>query len=300
MPRARHRGVEIEYEVRGDEGARPLLLVMGLGCQMVHWEDGFCDLLVEAGHRVVRFDNRDTGRSTWFTEAGTPDLAEVMMRTAAGEPVDVPYRLDDMADDAIAVLEDLGLASAHVVGTSLGGMIAQCAALRHRDRVRTLTSIMSTTGRPGLPLGESEAMARLMLPAPDDLDALEDHNLETTRMLRGEGFALDEAMSRARTRRAFGRGHNPSGSGRQVAAIAASPPRHESLAALEIPALVIHGDADPLVHPGCGVDTHESLPDSELLMIEGLGHELPAGVWPMLVEAVSKLTARAEEDASAV
>jgi pimeloyl-ACP methyl ester carboxylesterase len=294
LPRARSNGIELEYEIRGDDAGRPLLLIMGLGCQMIHWDEEFCDLLAERGHRVIRYDNRDTGRSTWLTEAGVPDLARAMERQ-----VEAPYLIDDMADDAAGLLEALGVESAHVVGASMGGMIAQGLALRHRTRVRTLTSIMSTTGRPDLPMGRPEAMARLLLPAPSEREAVVEHNLETARMLAGSAHPLDEERHRARTRRAFDRGFNPAGSARHVAAIAASPSRHELLAGLDVPALVIHGADDPLVHPACGLDTHRCLAGSEWLPIEGMGHDLPAGVWPTVAAAITGLTGRGEDAASA-
>lgn len=286
MPSVRCNGIEIEYEVRGDPAGRPLLLVMGLGCQLVHWEDDFCDLLVARGHRVIRFDNRDTGRSTWFEEAGVPDLA----RVAAGDAGAAPYRLEDMADDAAGLLDALGVDSVHAAGASMGGMIVQCLAIRHPSRVRSLTSIMSSTGRPGLPTGRPEAVAALMTEAPAEIEALVEHNVGIGRMLNGTGFAFDEERQRRRTRRAFARGHNPTGAQRQVAAIVASPPRHERLAALDLPALVIHGDEDPLVVAECGVDTHRCLRGSDLLMIEGMGHDLPAGAWPPIVDAIAALT----------
>jgi pimeloyl-ACP methyl ester carboxylesterase len=290
----RSNGIELEVEVRGDESARPLLLIMGLGCQMIHWDEGFCDLLAARGHRVIRFDNRDTGRSTWLEEAGVPDLSRALERE-----VDAPYRIEDMADDAAGLLEVLGLGSAHVVGASMGGMIAQSLAIRHRDRVRTLTSIMSATGRSDLPMGRPEAMARLLMPAPTGRQAYVEHTLETARILCGSRYPVDEERHRARTGRAWDRGFNPAGSARQVAAIAASEPRHEALSRLDLPALVIHGDEDPLVHPECGAETSQAIPGSELLMVEGMGHDLPEGVWTTLADAITALTAREDGGARA-
>lgn len=287
-------GLRIEYDHFGDRGARPLLLVMGLGGQMVLWEEEFCRALAERGHFVVRFDNRDVGLSSKLDDAGVPDILDLMQRAARGERLEVPYTLDDMADDAAGVLDGLGLESAHVCGASMGGMIAQTLAIRHPQRVRSLTSIMSTTGSPDLPAAAPEAMAVLLGPPPATrAEAIEQH-LKTWRVIGSPGYPLDEARTRERGAMLYDRSFHPQGAARQLAAILAHGSRKQALAAVKAPALVIHGAADPLVPLAGGRDTAEAIPGAELRVFEGMGHDLPPALWPQLVEAIAALTERAE------
>jgi len=290
MPRARANDIEIEYDTFGRRGDRPLLLVMGLGAQMIHWDDDFCDALADRGHFVVRFDNRDVGLSQRFENAGVPDLMQIMMRAQAGQPVEAPYDLDDMADDAAGLLDALDIETAHVCGASMGGMIAQAMALRHRPRLRSLTSIMSSTGNPGLPPGKPEAMAALMSPAGTTREEVLDRAVAISKVIGSPGFARDEAEIRARAERAFERSFYPVGVARQMAAVAAHGNRRPRLEALSIPALVIHGAADALVPVEGGIDTHQALAGSRLLVIDGMGHDLPRETWPEIVNAVTELT----------
>lgn len=290
MPRARANDIEIEYDTFGSRGDRPLLLVMGLGAQMIHWDDDFCDALADRGHFVVRFDNRDVGLSQRFENAGVPDLMQIMMRAQAGQPVEAPYDLDDMADDAAGLLDALDIETAHVCGASMGGMIAQAMALRHRPRLRSLTSIMSSTGNPGLPPGKPEAMAALMSPAGTTREEVLDRAVAISKVIGSPGFARDEAEIRARAERAFERSFYPVGVARQMAAVAAHGNRRPRLEALSIPALVIHGAADALVPVEGGIDTHQALAGSRLLVIDGMGHDLPRETWPEIVNAVTELT----------
>jgi pimeloyl-ACP methyl ester carboxylesterase len=293
MPRANANGIELEYDSFGSPGDPALLLVMGLGAQMILWDEEFCEALAERGHRVVRFDNRDVGLSTKLDAAGTPSPLEVMQRVTRGETPQVPYRLGDMADDAAGLLDALGIAHAHVVGASMGGMIAQTLAIRHRGRVASLTSIMSTTGDPSLPTAKPEAMARLVIPPPGEREAYVDHVVETARLIGGTGFPFDEPRIRERTARGFDRSFHPAGAARQLAAIVASGSRAGALREVDVPALVIHGSDDPLVPVEGGYDTHRCLAGSELLVIEGMGHDLPRPTWSRIVDAISSLTARA-------
>ncbi|MCL4683600.1 alpha/beta hydrolase [Myxococcota bacterium] len=292
MPRARANGIEIEYETFGRPEDPALLLVMGLGAQMILWHEEFCEALASRGRHVVRFDNRDVGRSTWFDAAGTPDLMATMAAAAKRQPVSSAYRLRDMAADAAGLLDALGIDSAHVVGASMGGMIAQTLAIEHPARVRTLTSIMSTTGHPDLPAATPEAMAVLLTPAPTERDAAIERAVAVWRTIGSPGFPVDEDELRAQSARAFDRGVNPAGIARQLVAILASGSRRESLRAVQAPTLVIHGSADPLVPEAAGRDTAASVPGAELLLIDGMGHDLPRALWPRFVDAIAKLSER--------
>lgn len=292
MPRANCNGIELEYETFGTPGDSPILLIMGLGAQMTMWDESFCDGLRAEGHFVIRYDARDTGLSTRFESAGIPDIAEIMATIARGGQAEVPYLLDDMADDAAALLSALELDAAHVVGASMGGMVAQALAIRHPERVLTLTSIMSTTGSPDLPPARPEAMARLMRPAADGRDGYIDGFVETMQIVSGSGFPFDAAQARERAGQLYDRSFYPVGQTRHTAAVVASGSRKEALGSVRVPTLVIHGTEDPLVPVEGGIDTHESIPGSELMLIEHMGHGMPEPVVPQLIQAIAKLTAR--------
>jgi pimeloyl-ACP methyl ester carboxylesterase len=294
MASVRANGIEIEVERFGPEAGRPQLLVMGLGGQAIMWDDGFCQALVERGHHVIRFDNRDVGLSTKFGAAGIPDVAALMMRAAAGEALEVAYTLDDLADDAVGLLDALGIESAHLCGASMGGMIVQTLAIRHPARLRSMTSIMSTTGKPSLPPGRPEAMAVLMLPPPTDRAGSLDAAVRTWRTIGSPGFPFDEEKSRARAGRLFDRSFYPEGTARQLAAVVAGGNRTDRLRDVTTPTLVIHGAEDPLIPLSGGQATADSIPGATLLVIEGMGHDLPEGAWPRLVGAISEHTAKAE------
>jgi pimeloyl-ACP methyl ester carboxylesterase len=294
MARVRANGIEIEYDSFGSASGRPLLLIMGLGGQMIMWDEGFCEALAERGHYVVRFDNRDVGLSTRFGHAGLPNVMELMMQAASGQAPSVPYTLDDMADDAAGLLDALGLESAHVCGASMGGMIAQTVAIRHGGRLRSLVSIMSSTGDASLPQARPEAMAVLMTPPPSDRAGSLDAAVRTWRTIGSPGFPFDEAKIRERAGRLYDRAFYPEGTARQLAAIVAHGSRAQKLRDVSVPTLVIHGADDPLVPLAGGQHTAESIPGAELLVIAGMGHDLPEGAWPTLVGAISEHTAKAE------
>jgi pimeloyl-ACP methyl ester carboxylesterase len=294
MARLRANRIELEYDTFGHRGGRPLLLVMGLGAQMILWDERFCEQLAERGHFVVRFDNRDVGLSTKLDAAGVPNVLEMMGRVAAGLPLAAPYTLDDMADDAAALLEALDLASAHVCGASMGGMIAQTLAYRHAPRVRSLVSIMSSTGNPELPPAAPEAMQVLLSPPPASRAEAIEQAVKAWRVIGSPGFALDEARIRERTARAYDRCFHPPGAARQIAAILAHGNRRPRLAGVAAPTLVIHGADDPLVPLAGGRDTADAIPGAELLVIEGMGHDLPEGAWPRIVGAIASHTEAAE------
>ncbi len=297
MPRARANGIELEYDVFGPEDGRPLLLIMGLGAQMIFWPLGLIDLLTARGHRVVRFDNRDSGLSTSFSGAHT-DLNAVLMAMFSGTtapPEAAPYSLDDMADDAAGLLDALGWESAHVAGASMGGMIAQDVAIRHPARVRSLTSIMST---PEYVEPAPEMVSMLATPIPIEREAAIEAGVGILRQLAAPGFPpTDEEIAEIREllAQAYERQRDPEATFRQLAAILVAPPRTEALGALRIPALVIHGAGDRLIPPRGGELTATAIPGARHVVIEGMGHDLPRRAWPRIVEEISDLTARAEQ-----
>jgi pimeloyl-ACP methyl ester carboxylesterase len=281
-------GIDIVYDTFGETSAPPMLLIMGLDCQLIAWDEEFCAALAGCGYWVIRFDNRDIGLSTKFDEAGIPDILAMMQ----GARIQPPYTLRDMAADAVGLLDALAIESAHVVGVSMGGMIAQEMAIHYPDRVRTLTSIMSTTGDPTLPPPRPEAAAILVTPAPTDREGYVEHSLQTWRVLNGPVFPIDEEGDRAVAGRSFDRGLSPAGTARQLAAILGSGSRKEALAAVRTPTLVIHGDADPLVPVEGGIDTAEAVPGAKILIIEGMGHNLPPAVAPQVIEAIARHAAK--------
>jgi pimeloyl-ACP methyl ester carboxylesterase len=283
---ARANGIELCYEIFGD--AEPMLLIMGLGAQMIHWDDDFCRQLAARGFQVIRFDNRDIGKSSKFTGGKRLTAVELLKLRFLKIPVAAPYRLSDMAKDTIGLMDALGIKSAHLVGASMGGMIAQETAISFPSRVRSLTSIMSTTGDPKVPPPSREATAVLMAPPPSTKEEYFARFAHTWKVLRAGSFPEDEALDQARAERTFARGLNPAGVGRQLRAILASGSRKERLGAVKAPTLVIHGTVDPLVRPEGGKDTAASIPGAKLLMVEGMGHALPIPMWPEIIDAIDK------------
>jgi pimeloyl-ACP methyl ester carboxylesterase len=282
MPIAPSNGIELCYETFGESDDPTMLLVMGLGSQMIQWPDDFCAELAGRGYRVVRFDNRDTGESTRFDGGDMPSV-----RTAiGGGDVAVPYLLADMADDAVGLLDHLGVERAHVVGVSMGGMIAQTIAIRHPARVTSLTSVMSTTGDPDVGAPTGEAMSALMAPPPATCEAYQDAVVHYSHVWGSPGL-FDEELLRETARRAWDRGYNPAGTARQMLAILSSGSRSADLARLTIPTLVIHGTADTLVQPSGGERTAEVIPDAKLWVVEGMGHDLAPPLWPQIIDAVA-------------
>jgi len=259
---------------------------MGLGEQMIAWDEDFCTRLATRGYWVIRFDNRDVGLSTRLDETGVPDILALMQAQARGEAIEAPYTLRDMADDAVGLLDALAVESAHVVGISMGGMIAQEMAIHHPKRIRTLTSIMSSTGNPELPPPKPEALPVLVTPFPTDREGYLAYSIEMWRVLSGPRFPVDEDCIRERAGRFFDRGLSLAGTARQLAAILASGSRKEALQSVTVTTLVIHGNADPLVPVECGIDTAHSIPGAELLVIEGMGHDLPLAVAPRVIESI--------------
>ena len=293
MPRIDANGIRIEFDTFGDRRAEPLVLVMGLGGQMLLWDESFCESLARRGHFVVRFDNRDIGLSTHFDAHGAPDLMALMTAATTGKPIELAYTLDDMADDAVALIDALGMNDAHFVGASMGGMIVQTVAIRHPARVRSLTSIMSTTGNPSLPPARPDLLGRLGGPAPVGKQANIDASVEMWKLISGPGYPFDEAAIRERSAQLYERSHHPEGQLRQLAAIMAHGNRAPSLASVRAPTLVIHGTDDPLVPVEGGKDTAAAIPGAELILIPGMGHDMPKQLHATLVDAISTHTQKA-------
>jgi pimeloyl-ACP methyl ester carboxylesterase len=285
---ARTNGIELCYETFGDPAAEPLILIMGLGAQMILWDDDFCRQLAARGFYVIRFDNRDIGQSSKLSGGKPLTAFELLKLRVLKIPVKAPYLLRDMAEDTVGLMDTLGIASAHLVGASMGGMIAQEIAISFPQRVRSLTSIMSTTGNPKIPGPTREAMAVLMAPPPKSREEYIERFGKTWKVLRAGPFPEDEARDRGLAERTFARGLNPAGVGRQMRAILASGSRKARLRTVKAPTLVIHGTADPLVRPAGGKDTAASIPGAKLIMIERMGHAISIPMWPQIIDAIDQ------------
>ena len=281
-------GIEITYQTLGDPSDPPLLLVMGLGMQLIHWDLELCEELAESGHYVIRFDNRDAGLSTKI-DAPVPPI----MRAMAGFHIDAPYLLTDMADDSFGLLDGLGIDRAHVMGVSMGGMVGQTMAITHPERLLSLTSIMSTTGerRAGMP--KLRVWSLLMRRAPGDRVAFQDYFVRMFRIIGSPGFPQDEPRVRELAAATFDRAHNPAGTARQLGAIMASGDRTPDLRRLRVPTTVIHGTDDPLIPFRGGVATARAIPGAELVAVPGMGHDLPREIWPKVHEALARNGERA-------
>lgn len=287
-------GIHLEYETFGNPSGRPLLLIIGLGAQMIHWDDDLCQDLAERGHYVIRYDNRDVGLSAKFEEAGVPDLMDTFGKLMQGEKIIPPYTLEDMADDAVGLLDALGIRKAHICGMSMGGMIAQTFAIRHPSRVLSLISIYSTTGNPEVPQPKPEVTGLLIAPPPQEREACIEHMLGVFKTIAGSGFPVDEQWTRRIMAESFDRCFYPQGMGRQLVAILAQENRVPALAKVAVPTLVVHGTDDPLVPVEGGKDTARAIPGAQLMLIEGMGHDLPhGGAWPRIIEAITAHTQKA-------
>jgi pimeloyl-ACP methyl ester carboxylesterase len=272
VPRARSNGVELEYETVGRAGDPAMLLIMGLGAQLIDWPDQFCDSLVDEGYFLVRYDNRDAGLST---------------------DAEVAYLLADLAADAIGLLDSLGIERAHVVGASMGGMIAQQVAIDHPDRVLSLCSIMSTTGDPSVGQSAPEAAAVLLRPPATNRDEAIAGGIAAGRLLGSIGFDASEEALRRRAERKYDRAYRPAGMQRQLAAVHASPDRTEALRQLTVPTVVMHGPLDPLIDISGGRATADAVPGAEFVVLPGVGHGIPADAIPVMVDAITRTARRA-------
>ncbi|WP_210438603.1 alpha/beta fold hydrolase [Nocardioides xinjiangensis] len=282
--------VELCYQTFGDPDAEPLLLVMGLSGPMTWWDEAFCEQLASAGFYAVRYDNRDTGRSSRYRSSVRGDQ---LVRAFLTGRADAPYSMSDLAGDAVALLDHLGIDSAHVVGVSMGGMIAQTVALEHPSRVRSLTSISSTTGRRTVGWQHPSLLPRLIAPRKAGRDAYVQSSLAMWSLIGSAGFPSDPDSLRTRARDTFDRGISASGVVRQMLAILTQPDRTARLRSLRMPALVIHGTADKMVHVSGGRSTAAAIPGAELLLIDGMGHDLPAKLFDTFVDAIARTADRA-------
>jgi pimeloyl-ACP methyl ester carboxylesterase len=289
VPRIKANGLEFEYDTFGDPAGPSLVLVMGLGAQMISWDEEFCELLAARGFHVVRFDNRDVGLSTRLDHLGVPNPFAV--RDGVEAP---PYTLDDMADDTAAIMEGLGIAAGHVVGASMGGFVVQALAIRHPQRVLSLTSIMSAPGglTDNVP-ATAEATQALLRTPPADREGMIEHGIWVGRQISGPEH-FDEAEARRKRTIAIDRAVSVEGTARQFAAIAAAPSRLEGLRQLDVPALVVHGEADPLVPVENGRQTAAAIPGARLLLFATMGHDLPRPFWPEIVHAIAETASRAD------
>jgi pimeloyl-ACP methyl ester carboxylesterase len=294
MPRAAftstdNRNIELEYDHFGNPADPALLLIMGFTAQMVAWDEEFCKQLADRGHFVIRFDNRDCGLSTKLHGVPSNSDAVIMAAMMETEMPPVPYTLSDMAADAMQVLDHLNIERAHIMGASMGGMIAQTVAIEHPHRVKTLISVMSQPGELTVGQPTQEAMELIVTPAPSDRDEYiafaPKWQLWQSKKYRSDELSIKAAI------RDFDRSNYPEGGPRQMAAIYASGSRAEGLQKLQVPTLVIHGTDDQLITPSGGERTAELIPNSTLLMVDDMGHDLPQPLWPLFIDAISKHTA---------
>ena len=289
IEQARANGISITYEDKGPRDAPVILLVMGLGGQLTLWPDEFVDALNARGFRTIRYDNRDVGLSTRFDAAGVPNMKWLFVKAAIGLRVRSAYTLADMAADGMALLDHLGVARAHIVGASMGGMIAQHIAARYPDRAVSLTSVMSSTGNRRLPRAKKEAMDVLAKrPMSGDREDLIAYSVNAARVIGSPGYPADEDRLQRRVRSDFERGWYPQGTARQMAAVLADGDRRPMLKQIAAPTLVIHGEADPLVPLEAGRDTAANIPGARLTVIPGMGHDLPLALVDTLADAISE------------
>jgi pimeloyl-ACP methyl ester carboxylesterase len=282
-------GIELCYQEVGDADGEPLLLIMGLATQMLAWDEEFCAMLADCGFRVVRFDNRDIGRSTKIDAGGLPSRADMLL----GRRGSAAYTLDDMARDSFGLMDHLGIESAHLVGASMGGMIAQTMAIGRPERVRSLVSIMSTTGNRWVGMPAYKALGTLFAKPGKGREAAIEHSVRVFKIIGSPAYPMDEERFRELAGRSYDRSHSRAGIARQLHAITASGDRTPALEKLRLPATVLHGGSDPLIRPAAGRATAKAIRDSRLRIFEGMGHDLPRPLWPELVEEIAATAARA-------
>jgi len=291
MPTLKANGISIAYETSGSAGATPMVLVMGLGMSLVFWPEAFVDGLVKSGHYVVRLDNRDCGLSQRMEEGPHTPIPVAMARAIMGVAVQAPYTLADMAQDVVGLLDALKIRKAHVVGASLGGMVAQVLAARWPDRVLSLTSIMSGSGNPFASVARPRALSAILHrpERPDDVESVTDYLVHVMNVIGSSEYPADAAKLRAQCAKAARRGYTSNGIARQMLAMLASGDRRAELATIRVPTLVVHGSDDPLIPRSAGREVARTIPGATLLEFEGMGHDLPAEFIPRIVEAIATL-----------
>jgi pimeloyl-ACP methyl ester carboxylesterase len=271
--------IHINYDSFGDKSHPAIVLIMGLATQMIYWDEQFCKLLASQGFWVIRFDNRDNGKSTWLDSNPPPTCLALLTNAVFKRPIGATYLLSDMMNDTVGLLDALHLESAHIVGASMGGMIAQEIAIHHPHRVKTLTSIMSTTGNRKLPKPSTAFSFKMLKPPPKDVNKAVTFGMHVWRLIQGEHYPFDQPKVLGLITRALQRGFNPAGNTRQLAAILDSPDRTQALNTLKVPSLIIHGEDDPLVLVACGYATAKAIPNAKIKTYPGMGHTIPSQLY---------------------
>ena len=288
MPKATANGIQLEYDTFGAPSSQPLLLIMGFAGQMIIWPEELCNQLAEQGLYVIRFDPRDVGLSSKLDEAGEPELGKILAAHQRGEEPEMPYTLEDMAADAIGLLDALSIDRAYLCGVAMGGMIAQIAAFRYPSRVSGLISWMCSTGDPNLPPGKPEVMAHLLKPSPAEREAYVEKTVSMLQAVHGPTFPPDAQLARSIAERAYDRGNHAPGIARHAAAIMTAGNRTQALKSITAPTLVIHGAEDPCFPVEHAKATADAISGAELVIIEGMGHGLSCpALWPRLVDAIA-------------
>ena len=296
MPNVTANGIQIEFETFGNENDTPILLIAGANTQMIGWDEPLCRKLEDAGHFVIRYDNRDVGLSTKMEDAGIPDLLEGINNYFAGKPVSTPYTYNEMSDDAVGLLDALGIEKAHVCGASLGAGVAQTVAYRHPDHVLSLISVYGTTGNPELPPPKPEAIAVFTTPAPEEREAIIQHTVNNMKVLAGSGFPFDEEWHSKYAACSYDRCYYIAGAVRHNTATLGHGNRKESLKSITAPTLVVHGTEDPIVVIEGGKETAEVIPNAEFMLIEGMGHDASklGGAWDQITDRIIEFTAKVD------
>ncbi|MBT4089151.1 MAG: alpha/beta hydrolase [Calditrichaeota bacterium] len=297
MPNIKANGIQIEYDTFGNKTDTPILLVIGIANQLLSWDDPLCEKLANAGYYVIRFDNRDVGLSTIMDDLGVPDVMETIGKIFEGKSVSVPYTYDDMADDAAGLLDALGIEKAHLIGMSMGAGIVQTVAIRHPKRLLSLIPIYGSTGNPKLPPPTPEAWQALTTtPVSEEKEAIVDQFMNTFRVFSGSGFPFDEAWHKDLAERSYDRGVSPDGLSRQLLAGMAHGNRKPALSKVNVPTLVIHGSEDPIMNVAGGKDIADAVPNAELMIIDGMGHDMPklGGAWDQITDRIIEFTAKVD------
>ena len=293
MAKATANGLQIEYDTFGDSSGSPLLLISGIGLQLIHWSEEFCQKLADFGLYVIRFDNRDAGLSTKCEEGGIPNLMEALTAILHGQKINSAYTYDDMADDAVGLLDSIGIDKAHICGMSMGGAIAQTVAIRHPLRMLSLISIYGPIGKRDLPQPKPEALSLLLTPPPQEREAFIEYILKITEVFTGSKYKIDDDLIRSVAGSAYDRSFYPQGVARQFVAGLAHGDRSKKLAGLTIPTLLIHGDEDPIVPVENSRELAKIIPGAKLMIIEGMGHDFPyKGAWPIIAQAIGEFTSK--------